>query len=68
MTTLHPRGAGHNMEVKLFTLEGIKVTVVHNLILLGFALTWVFINVVFLGNDVTVKIPDKKTMKHYIDN
>ncbi len=56
------------MNVQLFTLEGIKVTVIHNLIVLGFGLTWVFINVVFLGNDVTVKIPDKKTMKHYMDN
>lgn len=63
-----PRGADHNMNVQLFTLEGIKVTVIHNLIVLGFGLTWVFINVVFLGNDVTVKIPDKKTMKHYMDN
>lgn len=56
------------MDVKILTPDGIKVTIVHNLMLLGFGLTWVFINVVFLGNDVTVKIPDKKTMKHYMDN
>ncbi len=56
------------MEIKLFTLAALKSMLIHNLIFLGFGLTWVFINVVFLGNDVTVKIPDKKTMIQYMDN
>lgn len=40
------------MEVKLFTFEGIKVTIIHNLLLLGVLAGWVFVNVKILGNDV----------------
>lgn len=40
------------MEVKLFTFEGIKVTIIHNLLLLGAAAAFVWVNVSFLGNDV----------------
>lgn len=41
------------MTVKLFTWEGIKVTIVHNLMLAGAVFTFVVIRVKFFGADFT---------------
>jgi hypothetical protein len=42
------------MEVKLFTLEGLKVTLIHDLLIVGMFAAWMFTQVTILGNDVTI--------------
>lgn len=44
------------MNVKLFTFDGLIVTIIHDLILIGVAACWVWVNVSFLGNDVIADI------------
>jgi hypothetical protein len=52
------------MNVKLFTLDGLIVTFLHDLILIGVAACWVWVNVSFLGNDVIAEIgPMKQSAK-----
>lgn len=49
----------NEIKQELFTLKGIGVTVVTNLILIGLAAAWILINVNFLGNDVALNLaPD----------
>lgn len=50
------------MDAKLFTVEGIKVTILHNLILLGLLGVWMFVNVKILGNEV-VAFDDSRAAK-----
>lgn len=42
------------MNVKLFTLEGVIVTVIHDLIILGLLSGWIFFQVQVMGNDVNL--------------
>lgn len=51
------------MEAKLFTFEGLKVTILHNLIILGLIASWVFIEVKILDNDVIADIGPKQSAK-----
>ena len=52
------------MEVKLFTFEGMKVTIIHNLLFLGAAAAFVWVNVSLLGNDVVAEFgPSKQSAK-----
>lgn len=44
------------MNVKLFTIDGLIVTIIHDLILIGVAACWIWVNVSFLGNDVIADI------------
>lgn len=40
------------MNIKLFTMEGIVVTIIHDLILLGLLSGWIFFQVQVMGNDI----------------
>ena len=42
------------MDVKLFTPQGLIVTVIHDLIILGLVGGWIFFQVQIMGNDVNV--------------
>lgn len=44
------------MNVKLFTFDGLIVTIIHDLILIGIAACWVWVNVEFLGHEVMADI------------
>lgn len=56
------RGLIANIKADLFTLRGIGVTIVTNLIVAGALSLWIFVNVQVLGNDVAVSVPSKAAM------
>lgn len=54
-------------EVKqdLFTLKGIAVTLLTDLIVIGMLGSWIFINVQVLGNDVAISLPSQESVQSY---
>lgn len=54
-------------EVKqdLFTLKGIAVTLLTDLIVIGIMGSWIFINVQVLGNDVAISLPSSEAVQSY---
>lgn len=51
------------MDVKLFTWEGLKVTIVHNLIALGLIASWIFVQVKILDRDAVAVIGPQQSEK-----
>jgi hypothetical protein len=49
----------------LFTIKGLAVTVLTDLILIGLAGSWIFINVEFLGNDAAISLPSSDAVQSY---
>lgn len=52
-------------EVKqdLFTIKGLAVTVLTDLIIIGLLGSWIFINVEVLGNEVAMSLPNTETVQ-----
>lgn len=51
-------------EVKqdLFTIKGIAVTLITDMIIIGILGSWIFVNVQVLGNDVSVSVPSSQAL------
>jgi hypothetical protein len=47
----------------LFTLKGLAVTVITDMIVLGVLGSWMFFNVHVMGNDVVMSVPSSKDMQ-----
>lgn len=54
-------------EVKqdLFTIKGLAVTVLTDLIIIGLLGSWIFINVEVLGNEVALSLPNTEAVQSY---
>lgn len=54
-------------EVKqdLFTIKGLAVTVLTDLIIIGLLGSWIFINVEVLGNEVALSLPNTEAVQTY---
>ncbi|NCX94458.1 MAG: hypothetical protein EBX40_07260 [Gammaproteobacteria bacterium] len=54
-------------EVKqdLFTIKGLAVTLLTDLIIIGLLGSWIFINVEVLGNDVAMSLPTSEAVQSY---
>jgi hypothetical protein len=54
-------------EVKqdLFTIKGLAVTLLTDLIIIGLLGCWIFINVEVLGNDVAMSLPTSEAVQSY---
>lgn len=54
-------------EVKqdLFTIKGIAVTLLTDLIIIGLLGSWIFINVEVLGNEVALSLPNTESVQSY---
>jgi hypothetical protein len=54
-------------EVKqdLFTIKGLAVTVLTDLIIVGLLGSWIFINVEVLGNEVALSLPNSESVQAY---
>lgn len=53
-------------EVKqdLFTVKGLAVTFITNMIVVGILGSWIFFNVQVLGNDVALSLPSSDSVAH----
>lgn len=47
----------------LFTLKGIAVTLITDMIVLGILGSWMFFNVHVMGNDVVLSVPSSKDVQ-----
>lgn len=47
----------------LFTLKGIAVTLITDMIVLGILGSWMFFNVHVMGNDVVLSVPSTKDVQ-----
>lgn len=54
-------------EVKqdLFTIKGVAVTLLTDLIIIGLLGSWIFINVEVLGNEVALSLPNTESVQSY---
>lgn len=54
-------------EVKqdLFTIKGLAVTLLTDLIIIGLLGSWIFINVEVLGNEVALSLPNTEAVQTY---
>lgn len=54
-------------EVKqdLFTIKGLAVTVLTDLIIIGLLGSWIFINVEVLGSEVALSLPSSESVQSY---
>jgi hypothetical protein len=56
----------NEIKKELFTIKGICITLLTNLVLVGLMSTWVFINVQVLGNDVALSVPSSEAMQNQL--
>lgn len=47
----------------LFTIHGVVVTIIHDLILLGLLAGWIFLQVQVMGNDVAIGVGTAKSAR-----
>lgn len=53
----------NDVKQDLFTLKGVCVTLLTNLVVLGALCTWIFVNVKVLGHDVSIGVPSADAMR-----
>lgn len=49
----------------LFTLSGFITSLIHFMLVVGVLASWIFFNIQFMGNDVSLSLPGRQAMQEH---